>query len=264
MNSLTNLNADIGKLEKEIKDFKDVASKDVPKLWCFTKRGKKVLVKAIMSNGKLHRKQLKLNDQRTDEVLLSIIRKRCYERKVHNLEALKRVHQELVQDDIAEAVDWMVKKYEPITREYLINMLVNSKIDVGDVTSRAEKHKEDKFNNKKHIAITGQVVKSKSEAIIIGELEKYGIMYQYEHNFKIDGFEISPDFFIVRRDGEFIIWEHLGNMEDSRYLQRQRYKFRDYLKAGFAPWKNMIVTFDGHDGTIDVREVAFRIQQMLL
>ena len=256
--TILKLKNDIETLDKNLKD------RDTPKIWCLSQNGKKNLVLGEVHNGSQHRKTLHLFDSQTDEILLTLIRKHCYDRKVANLQRLEKFASDLIPDDLEEAVNWLLQKYPPLTRDYLATILFNNEITNSPNAQQAEKHGNDKFGNKNNVAVTGQKVRSKSEALIIERLEHYGIMYQYEHNFKINGKEISPDFFLVSKSGDFFIWEHLGLMDNPRYMKHQKYKFQEYLKVGFAPWKNMIITYDGPGGIIDMEEIDFRIKQKLL
>ena len=105
----------------------------------------------------------------------------------------------------------------------------------------------------------GQYVRSKSEALIANELFEQGISYRYECLLDIDGIAFYPDF-TIRNDvtGGIIIWEHFGLVDDAAYFDNMMRKISLYMKNGYIPGVNLIMTFETrrHPLTIDdVRKV---------
>ncbi|WP_292142508.1 hypothetical protein [Butyrivibrio sp.] len=105
----------------------------------------------------------------------------------------------------------------------------------------------------------GQYVRSKSEALIANELFEQGISYRYECLLDIGGIAFYPDF-TIRKDatGEIFIWEHFGLVDDAAYFDNMMRKMSLYMKNGYIPGVNLIMTFETrrHPLTIDdVRKV---------
>ena len=100
----------------------------------------------------------------------------------------------------------------------------------------------------------GQYVRSKSEALIANELFEQGISYRYECLLDIDGIAFYPDF-TIRNDvtGGIIIWEHFGLVDDAAYFDNMMRKISLYMKNGYIPGVNLIMTFETkrHPLTID-------------
>lgn len=78
---------------------------------------------------------------------------------------------------------------------------------------------------------SGIMVRSKSEQTIGNELELSGVPYRYEMVIQLDvswmddaeGLAMgpyktySPDFIILTAAGKYIVWEHLGRLDQHRY-----------------------------------------------
>ncbi len=90
----------------------------------------------------------------------------------------------------------------------------------------------------------GTMVRSKSELNIANTLERLGVPYRYEQKTYIDNRFVYPDFTILLPDGNSLIWEHNGLMEDEQYANRSRTKTQEYEAAGFRQHKNLIITYE--------------------
>ena len=109
---------------------------------------------------------------------------------------------------------------------------------------------------KKHVTPMGVLVRSKSEALIAGILELYGLEYQYEKRMTLGGRSFYPDFTLANvLSGELIYWEHFGLTHDSEYRKVMAEKLAVYEEHGILPWKNLIITFDSEDGYIDMQKI---------
>ncbi len=70
-----------------------------------------------------------------------------------------------------------------------------------------------------YITRNGERVRSKSEILIADALSERGIPYYYEYPlFLPEVGLIHPDFLVLSDDGDEIIWEHLGLMDDPVYI----------------------------------------------
>ena len=96
---------------------------------------------------------------------------------------------------------------------------------------------------KVHKALTGDMVRSKSEVIIANLLHDRDIPFMYEMPLRApDGTMKLPDF-TIRWAGETWYWEHEGMLHDPKYRRNQDAKHAWYEKHGFADW--LIVTTEG-------------------
>ena len=121
----------------------------------------------------------------------------------------------------------------------------------------------------KHISITGETVRSKNEVIIYNLLTTYGIPFRYEEKLVLkneDGSRIAvcPDFVIRCNNGDTVIYEHLGMLNDIRYRKNFMDKMGLYEINGYTLWDNLIITADGTDGSINTEVIDMIIRTFII
>ena len=91
-----------------------------------------------------------------------------------------------------------------------------------------------------------------------------GIDYEYEKELKLSENERrSPDFTIFK-GGKEIYWEHLGMLGKESYDRDWDSKRHQYEKYGITvDNKNLIISKDGRDGSIDCEEIQRKIEELL-
>lgn len=112
---------------------------------------------------------------------------------------------------------------------------------------KAETYKKNPFltDNLKIRSTDGLLVRSKSESMICSELSLNEIPYRYECELEIEGMIFYPDFTIRHPStGKEFIWEHFGMIDQEDYLEKALKKIRIYLRNGYIPGKNLIMTFE--------------------
>jgi hypothetical protein len=120
-------------------------------------------------------------------------------------------------------------------------------------------------NNLIHKTARGELVRSKSEVIIADALFDNGIEYEYEKDLDLgdDGKKI-PDFTIEDADsGTLFYWEHCGMMADENYRRRWEAKRELYAKHNIVEGKNLIVSYDKANGSIDSKAIRSLIEKYL-
>ncbi|MCF0242540.1 MAG: AAA family ATPase [Treponema sp.] len=115
-----------------------------------------------------------------------------------------------------------------------------------------------------HKTKRGELVRSKSEVIIANMLFDSGVDYEYEKELKLSETEHrSPDFTIFK-GGKEIYWEHLGMLGKESYDRDWNAKRHQYEKYGITVAnKNLIISKDGRDGSIDCEEIQKQIDELL-
>jgi hypothetical protein len=108
-----------------------------------------------------------------------------------------------------------------------------------------------------HRTERGEMVRSKSEAIIANILFHVGLDYRYEY--PIEGVNRPgirrPDFVFLDADHQPIVWEHLGMLSDHDYSDRWQAKKEWYEANGFREGMNLFVTQDDEGTGLDSREI---------
>ena len=108
-----------------------------------------------------------------------------------------------------------------------------------------------------HITAKGERVRSKSEEIIANTLCKLKIPYKYECPIKLyNGEVIHPDFTILDvKNRRVFYYEHFGKMDDYDYFVRFVNRMIKFEKSGIYPGKNLIMTFESSQATINSQAV---------
>ncbi|MEF9921901.1 MAG: hypothetical protein RR313_11200 [Anaerovoracaceae bacterium] len=113
--------------------------------------------------------------------------------------------------------------------------------------------------------VNGEKYRSKSEVIIAMILTAHKLEFVYECCIEKDGKKLFPDFAVKRpRDGRIIYMEHFGLIGNEDYNGKVAYKIEEYRKSNITLWDNLILTFDGVDGSIDVANLERVIKLFLL
>jgi hypothetical protein len=100
-----------------------------------------------------------------------------------------------------------------------------------------------KFNDKGRIYLTenGERVRSKSEVIIANLLKDKDINYTYEETLQIGDIKLHPDFTIIINN-KIYYWEHLGMLNNEKYIADWKRKKQTYASAEITENNNLIVT----------------------
>ena len=105
----------------------------------------------------------------------------------------------------------------------------------------------------RHPTVRGEMVRSKSEAQISYFLNRNKIPYKYECALNLNGIRLYPDFTTLRpRDRKVIIWEHLGRLDKPDYVDANTAKLNLYIKSGWIPWHNLIITAETGELPLDI------------
>lgn len=116
----------------------------------------------------------------------------------------------------------------------------------------------------KHIAGDGTITRSKSEALIIDLLNMKGIPYVYDFPMHLGDRIKWPDFIILdRKHNRELVIEHLGKMSDEGYLIDQEDKLGLYIREGYVPNVDLLLTFDDRDGNINVPAISKMIDAFI-
>ena len=119
-----------------------------------------------------------------------------------------------------------------------------------------------------HRTERGDMVRSKSEAIIANTLNNLGIDYRYEY--PIEGrMRLGirrPDFVIFDVSKKPLLWEHLGMLNDPDYQARWKSKLEWYEMNGFSTGVDLFITRDEANGGLDsqrIRKIADYINSLI-
>lgn len=99
-----------------------------------------------------------------------------------------------------------------------------------------------------HKSSSGNLVRSKSEAMIDMFLYIHKIPFRYECALSLDETTIYPDFTIRHpKTGEIYYWEHFGLMDNPTYARNTYAKLQLYTVHGIIPTIQLITTYETKD-----------------
>lgn len=102
-----------------------------------------------------------------------------------------------------------------------------------------------------HKSISGNCLRSKSEALIDMLLFKAKIPYRYESQLIIGNNLFFPDFTIRHPiTEEYYYWEHFGQMDNPDYCKKACFKIQEYSLHGIIPSINLITTYETKDNPL--------------
>lgn len=116
-----------------------------------------------------------------------------------------------------------------------------------------------------HNSVSGNVVRSKSEALIDMALYVKQIPFRYESLLTLNGIPIYPDFTILHpRTRQIYYWEHFGMMDNDKYAQNTCSKLAIYASNNIIPSIQLITTFETKEHPLSSELVDELIQHYFL
>ena len=106
------------------------------------------------------------------------------------------------------------------------------------------------------------IVRSKSEVIIATALYDNNIKFEYEKAIKIADVIYYPDFTVEKKNGDIILWEHLGLIDNPDYRNKVYRKIMKYNENGYYQGKNLILTYETAESPLDPMDVEHEIEKM--
>jgi len=112
----------------------------------------------------------------------------------------------------------------------------------------------------------GERVRSKSEKIIADTLLRFGVPYRYEAPLELKGYgRVHPDFTVLNAETrQEFYWEHLGRMDDERYIKDAMIRIQQYQRNNILPGLDIILTFETKTMPLDIKVLDNVIQRFLL
>lgn len=206
-----------------------------------------------------------------------------------NIEWIRGVAQREYYEDVIPVMDSILKKLysvEELYRNQAFNSsykslcnarkkLVTPLFDTVEEKIQAflaEQYSPGKFeeeNRSEFYTAKGERVRSKSELLISERLCKYEIPYHYEKPIELCDWHrvvvCRPDFTVMnKRTGNLYLYEHLGRMDDSWYVENCMRKLDLYEKNGYLIGKNLIITRETTASPLNIGKVDSYIKEFFL
>ena len=177
--------------------------------------------------------------------------------------------------EIAKALPRNCRELVETTANYLF-LIPNNHFseDEGDNNNLTRASARGDFNNKNpmeimkpHRTITGEVVRSKGEALIYDLLVLEDIPFKYECKLVLDvdgGKRVFyPDFTIPCTDGTNLYIEYSGMIDDAMYIGRMVEKLRAFHQNGITISQSLFLIFDDINGCIDMEMISDTVKGVI-
>ena len=191
------------------------------------------------------------------------------ERKLAEQLAVKKYLQQIKEDCTQEksAIEFYLRHHKASQVE---DLLIN-KPGYQDLLSPYFKHQSQEIEawknapfeqnpkypeNKIHKTSSGNVVRSKSEALIDMVLYTNKIPFRYDCALQLREYTIYPDFTILHpRTQKIIYWEHFGKMDDLKYNRNIGERIQVYVNNGIVPSIDLITTYETSKQPLTTQEI---------
>ena len=248
-------------LKKDLEDEKKGYPEGV--LYCYTSRGTRNYCERLPKGGN-RKKERRVGVGKDLKRLHMLVRKEYVDKALplieENIKNCRAFLDSYSCVDENSVMQKFVQKYPELTA-----MIYNDDTDFGKWEQEYTQDKSIYSGDLKSLSADGTEMRSLGELIISARLKHYGIPHRYEDEIGHPDIPYVPDFTIKRpRDGKIIYWEHLGKVNDSDYMNRNKRKFEVYELYGIVPWDNLIVSYSQANGGINEKLIDALIQGWLL
>ncbi len=223
-----------------------------------------IMKKTVNGDGTVGKKRIYANKKMRGEVIR--LAQRDYDRVLY-----KRVNDEI------EIFSNVLKMWAPVeqvfqefkeTRKMYVKPIVQSKENFVEewCSKKYEGLPFSPEDTSEFYTAKGERVRSKSEVMIADTLYRHDIPYKYECPITLqNGRTKYPDFTVlnVRTRREYI-WEHLGMMTDSEYVEANLKKLKDYERNGIMHGKQLILTMESHGYPLSTKSIEKIIETFLV
>ena len=167
-------------------------------------------------------------------------------------------------DSNLKLMDQYVRQYQPVDRMSVLQTLPKAYHNAEDLSQCGDEWERAPYDKSTqypqwltHQTLKGELVRTKSEALVANLLYNKGIPYHYEENLEFPEGVIAPDFKVaVRSENRFKLLEHCGLLGSDRYVRKFNWKLQTYIRNGYIPWRDVFFTFDDLNGSIDTRAIS--------
>ena len=116
-----------------------------------------------------------------------------------------------------------------------------------------------------HKTVSGNLVRSKSEAMIDMYLYTNKIPFRYECMLQLGSTSFFPDFTIRHpKTGDLFYWEHFGMVDNTLYCQNMTSKLQLYIAHGIIPSVQLITTYETKERPLSIELIKNIIEHYFL
>lgn len=224
-------------------------------------RGKVVFYQDMKSGGTRTRRRI----NRNLEIIKGLARKKYLETKARllddNIDVIRKASAEFYDTSPENILQSLPRSYRQLPQDLFFQAAEDPLFSWAQEPYKQSSYMPDR---KIHLTSQGLRVRSKSEVLICEKLYEFRVPFRYEQTLAIGKYELSPDFTVLSKSGKIFYWEHCGMPGNQEYMKRHKWKMDMYETIDIVPWKNLIVTYDNENGTIDLAIIDSEIRNKLL
>lgn len=214
----------------------------------------------VKENDKQYKIMLRDNDWK----LLRQLKKRRYISK--GLKILKQrinVFERLLKNDTLydpEAIEKdLPKQYSGLKG---VDIFLEGDINVEDWINAS--YRTNPFPIKKpHYTSNDLCTRSKSEAMIATRADDRKLLYRYDAELILGNKAAYPDFtFLDTKRRRLIYLEHLGRVDDEKYMLRNLKKLEEYAEYGMVLGDNLFITYESQNRPLSIKDIDDKLDEM--
>ena len=214
--------------------------------------------------GRIEGKQYKVLLDDSETSFINKLKKRRY-----TTEALKILKQRIenckafLENDILYNPKFIEKQ---LPKQYNglkgINIFLQGDINVDDWIN--EPYKINSFPiNTPHYTANNLCTRSKSEAMIATRADDRKLLYRYDAEVRLDNKSVYPDFtFLDIKRRRILYLEHLGKVDDERYMLRNLRKLEEYAECGIVLGDNLFITYETQSKPLSISDIDNKLDEM--
>lgn len=150
-------------------------------------------------------------------------------------------------------------------RKCLVTPILSNETDYAAIWEREPYVSNDyKAEEKVYPTRKGDMVRSKSEAMLADMYFDLGIPYRYEAELILqNGKRVYPDFTLLDvRTRSLVYHEHMGLLDEDEYRYHNFRKISEYRKNGIYSGKNLIITIEGDGCPLNIRDIEASTREL--
>ena len=105
--------------------------------------------------------------------------------------------------------------------------------------------------------------RSKSEAMIATRADDRKLLYRYDAEVVLGDKVVYPDFtFLDLKCRRIIYLEHLGKVDDEKYMFRNLKKLEEYAECGIVLGDNLFITYESRNRPLSIKDIDDKLDEM--
>lgn len=209
-------------------------------------------------------KQYKIMLRKNDQSLLNKLKRRRYISKGLRIlqQRIKTIKEFLEKDtfyDPKAIEEQLPKQYRGLKG---VKVFLDGDINIDDWIS-APYITNPLPIQRKHYTTTGLCTRSKSEAMIATRADDRKLLYRYDAEVRLDNKSVYPDFtFLDIKRRRILYLEHLGKVDDERYMLRNLRKLEEYAECGIVLGDNLFITYETQRKPLSISDIDNKLDEM--